>query len=145
MDIQLYISKFLTRSDLKSFAWKGNANVAMRKILKTHFVAVLQSIKLVVIIPRKGTFDVTIFEAIRKVVKKYEKENGEISLVRQGGMIETSFNLEEEIIFLLLERGVQNIVELVEAHDDSYGTWYVLCISYIENGELKTYNVPVYA
>lgn len=87
----------------------------------------------------------TTFEAIRKVVKKYEKENGEISLVRQGGMIETSFNLEEEIVFLLLERGVQNIVELVEAHDDSYWTWYVLCISYIENGELKTYNVPVYA
>jgi hypothetical protein len=83
----------------------------------------------------------TTFEAIREVVKKYEKENGEISLVKWGA----SFNLEEEIAFLLLERGVQNIVELVEAHDDSYWTWYVLCISYIENGELKTYNVPVYA
>ena len=88
----------------------------------------------------------TTFEAIRKVVKKYEKENGEISLVRWGGgVIEASLNLEEEIVFLLLERGVQNIVELVVAHDDSYWTWYVLCISYIENGELKTYNVPVYA
>jgi hypothetical protein len=34
----------------------GNANAAMRKNLKTHFVVVLQSIKLAVIIPRKGIF-----------------------------------------------------------------------------------------
>lgn len=88
----------------------------------------------------------SVFEAIRKVVRQYEDENGFINLIREGSdTFNISLNLEDEIVFLLLERGIENIVELVETYNDGFRAVYALCVSYIENGELKTYNLPVNA
>lgn len=88
----------------------------------------------------------SVYEAIRKITQKFEEDTGHIALVRYSDIdFELSFNLEDEIIFMLVGMGIEHNVELVEAYNDYCRTYYELCVSYIENGTLRTYNVPVYA
>lgn len=85
-------------------------------------------------------------KAIRKTAKKYENDQGYIKLFRSSEInFELSFNLEDEVEFLLTGLGLEHKVELVETYSDGFGTYYVLCVSYIENEALETYNIPVWA
>lgn len=85
-------------------------------------------------------------EAIKKTFKKYEDKNGRIKLIRSSEIdFDLSFNIEDEIEFLLTSLGLEHKVELIETYRDSFGTYYVLCVSYIEHEVLITYNVPVWA
>lgn len=85
-------------------------------------------------------------EAIKKTFKKYEDKNSRIKLIRSSEIdFDLSFNIEDEIEFLLTSLGLEHKVELIETYSDSFGTYYVLCVSYIEHEVLITYNVPVWA
>lgn len=85
-------------------------------------------------------------EAIRKSAKKFEDESGFVHLIRTSkDSFELSFNLEDEIEFLLIGLGLEHKVELVKTYRDGFGTYYVLCVSYVNEGMLETYNIPVWA
>jgi hypothetical protein len=86
----------------------------------------------------------TIQEAIRKVVKKFEDENGFINLTRASkDNFDLSFNLEDEIEFLLSGLNLEHKIELFVVYQDFDKSHYALCVSYIRDGILETYNVPV--
>lgn len=86
----------------------------------------------------------TVKEAIRKVAKKFEDENGFIKLTRTSkDGFGLSFNLEDEIEFLLTGLNLDHQVELVVSYQDFNVGCYVLCVSYVSEGKLETYNIPV--
>ena len=83
-------------------------------------------------------------DAIRKAVRKFEDENGFINLIRYSKSdFETSYNLEDEIEFLLTGLNLEHNVELVMSYQDYHTSYYVLCVSYVNEGKLETYNIPV--
>lgn len=85
-------------------------------------------------------------EAIRKSAKKFEDKSGFVHLVRTNkDSFELSFNLEDEIEFLLTGLGLEHKVELIEAFQDFSAVYYVLCVSYVNEGMLETYNIPISA
>ena len=86
----------------------------------------------------------TINEAIRKIVRKFEDENGFIKLIRYSrDDFDLSFSLEDEIEFLMTGLNLIHKIELIEAYENGSKNYYVLCVSYVYNGTLETYNIPV--
>lgn len=89
----------------------------------------------------------TVQEAIRKIVKKFEDEDGYVRLTRTSNTdFDLTFNLEDEIEFMLTGLNLEHDVELIEAFEGYVGAnvYYVLCVAYIYEGKLATFNIPVY-
>lgn len=84
----------------------------------------------------------TINDAIKKIIKKFENSDGIVKLtrVRKSELgADLVFRLDEEIQFLMLGLGLEHNVELVEV----IGNGYVLCVAYISKGCLETCNIVI--
>lgn len=89
-----------------------------------------------------------ILDAIHKVVGRFEDEDGSVSLYRESDVSteDNSIQLEigTEVETLLDGLGVKNSVEVISIFDSPGLDTYALCVAYVLDGELYTYNCPVY-
>lgn len=78
-------------------------------------------------------------EGLTKIVETFEDANGYIhrTKVNEDGK---QLHIVNEITSYL---EVLNVKYKIEIIDSDCGNWTVLCLAFVVNGELGTYNIPV--
>lgn len=89
-------------------------------------------------------------DAISKVVERFKEDRyvcytySEIIEDEDGDDYhEINFRIDNEVIILLDALGIQHRVEMVNTYEGIGLDTYCLCVSYLLNGEICTYNLAV--